>query len=409
MSRSIDLLNKVKINGKEFIAAKYKGIPFYVESSTTDDGRKIKVNELPSTSQIFEDTGRATNTISCAGYFLDYGDVYSAIDQYEIAMETWNGSEGVGELIHPYRQGVLTARSGTTQATDNLKAGIVKFSIIFYIEKTTPQEKEYIVYDNEIDTETTSIIDSLNEEFKEFFSVINKPQQIYNSAIDATRDVLSVIENLKTGLRETAGYKDKLFQLQQNIGVIVLDAESLANSLIDLLTFAPSNTVSDTVMMDNNFNISYVQKTEELNGIIATTTSQQQDTNNTQLNQLLTVTALTEVSKYSKTIELDSVVDANSLITDINDAYNNLINNTLNFDLFEKVQNLQTLTINNLELRAKELPSIRVYETSSTTTVFNLTQRFYGNDNSSAEDIVERNNIEHPMFIAGETEIEVLV
>lgn len=406
--RSIELLNKVKINGKDFIAAEYKGVPFYVESSTTADGRKINVTETPDGTPIYQDTGRSTPTIDCTGYFLDHGVLKSAIEQYENAMRIWNNSEGAGELIHPQRQGVLLARSGTTPANDDLKSGIVRFSINFYIERVKTVEKTAINYKNLIAEQNKSILQSLQDGMNDFFSVINKPQSVFDAAIDSTREVLNTIETLKDGLRKTAGYRDKLLQLQQNLDVIVLNAQSLGESLINLVTYTPYEP-SSRLMISDNLAISKTKKSELETGLITDETTQQIESNNTQLNNIITVGALTEISKYSTEIKLDSVSNASELIKDINDSFNNLMENTTDFELFNQVQRLLTYTIDSLELRAKGLPSVREYKTPETTSIFNVTQSFYGDNNDKASDILTRNNIIHPMFIPGDKDLEILV
>ena len=103
------------------------------------------------------------------------------------------------------------------------------------------------------------------------------------------------------------------------------------------------------------------------------------------------------------------MADASELIRDINESFNNLMENTTNFELFNQVQKLLTYTIDSLELRAKGLPAIREYKTPETTSIFNITQSFYGDNHDKAAEILKRNGIIHPMFIPSDVELEILV
>lgn len=409
MSLYTDQLNKVKINGKELAACQYKGISFFKETASFSDGRRIVTDEYPNSDDpSYQDINRLPRVYEITGYFLDFGNLLSALDQYDDAVKTWNETPGAGTLIVPEIRSVLKARSGIMPATIGKQSAIIRFSITFYIETQEVQKLNPIFYKKQIIDQNTSILASLKAGMEEFFDVINKPQSVYNSAIDATRDTLDLIETAKDGLRKTAGYVDKLNQLKQNVGLIVLNAGSLADQLIDLLTYIPETLTSASTLLNDGLNLSATEKNNVSTGTIPTDISLQEQINNEQLNQVTTVAGLTQIAQYSTDIELTSTDDTTALIETIKDSFYNLMQDTTNFALYDQVQRLLTLTVDSLELRLKELPSIRTFEVNGTTTALNLSQDIFA-DYESAEDIIERNNIQHPMFVPSNSTIEVLV
>ncbi len=70
----------------------------------------------------------------------------------------------------------------------------------------------------------------------------------------------------------------------------------------------------------------------------------------------------------------------------------------MNYELVDLVNELLDLTVDNLEVISKGLPTITLIPIKGTTTVFNVTQDVY-NDYEQADDVIARNKIKHPMFI----------
>lgn len=409
MSLYGDQLNKVSINGIEASAGSYKGVAFFVENSSGTDGRRIQTNEFPNQDKpIFEDVGRVSNIISVTGYFLDYGENVSAIEQFESAKKAWSESAGAGTLIHPQRQSILQARCGVITDTNTKTNSIVKFSAEFFVEEEVPQLPKTINFKNKILGQNQTLLDTVLNTFESVFDTINKPQSVIKAAINSARDVLTVIEAAKNGLRQTAGYIEKLRQLEQNIALIIDDVGSLGEQLIDLIVYKPANAVSESILINDGFSLASAPTTQVATGVVPTADIQTQDRNNQQLNQLVTVAGLTVISENSLDVEIESVQQSNELIQSINDTFDSLTQNTLDYEVFERVQELKTTVIDALELRTRELPAIRIYNINETTTALNVSADLY-NTYLYSDDIINRNNVKNPFFIESGSSLEVLI
>jgi len=409
MSTSIDVLNRVKINGIDAVAGSYKGIPFFIKSSSGSDGRRIQVNNYPSQdTPIFEDVSRDTRTINCNAFFLDDGDKNSAIEQFEKARKTWSESIGVGELIHPERQSILQAWCSSISDNNSNVNSIVEFTIKFFISEEKPKIPKKPSFKNSILSQNKSLLDAVLDSFENGFKTINQPQSVIKSAINATRDVLKVIETAKNGVRSTAGYFEKLRQLEQNIGVIIDDAQSLGTQIIELVVYEPTETVNNSVLLNDGFSMASAEPTEIATGTIETVDTIIERNNNKQLNQIQTVSSLTVISQNVLDVNIDSVQGANDLIENIINTFDGLMENTEDYEVFEKVQLLKTTVVDYLEQASKELPTVREYNLPQTTTAFNISASLY-NTYARTDDIINRNNISNPFFVESGSTLEVVV
>ncbi len=99
-----DGIRKVIVNGIEYVGASFRGVPFFVESVEDSGGRRVVVHEFPLRDDPFvEDLGDGSQGFRFDGYVI--GDDYLA--QRDQLIEACRKA-GPGELVHPYR-GVFTA------------------------------------------------------------------------------------------------------------------------------------------------------------------------------------------------------------------------------------------------------------------------------------------------------------
>lgn len=94
-----DDLRRVTIDGREFVGASFRGVPFFVESAELTSGRRAVVHEFPLRNDPFvEDLGRRARTFRIDGYVI--GDNY--LVQRDALLAALEDEAGPGELVHPY-------------------------------------------------------------------------------------------------------------------------------------------------------------------------------------------------------------------------------------------------------------------------------------------------------------------
>lgn len=123
-----DDLRRVNFAGRSLIGASFRGVPFFVDSSERSGGRRLVVHEFPLRDDAFvEDLGRAARKFPVAGYVI--GDDY--LTQRDALLAALEDEEGPGQLVHPY-YGVKRAICATVQVhEERASGGMAHFAIEF--------------------------------------------------------------------------------------------------------------------------------------------------------------------------------------------------------------------------------------------------------------------------------------
>jgi prophage DNA circulation protein len=121
-------LRRVNVDGRQLIGASFRGVAFLVDSTERGGGRRAVVHEFPLRDDPFvEDLGRRARTFRVDGYVL--GDDY--LTQRDALLAALEDTDGPGELVHPYygvRRAICTTVS--TRETRS-EGGIAMFAIEF--------------------------------------------------------------------------------------------------------------------------------------------------------------------------------------------------------------------------------------------------------------------------------------
>lgn len=113
---------------KVYLPGSYKGVPFEVESASSEHGRRGDEGEFPwGETTGYVDMGRRIRTYSITGFYRNNNHVLST-DALIAAIE----SPGPGPLVHPTR-GLINAACKSIQVDDNIQqeAGMTRFTAEF--------------------------------------------------------------------------------------------------------------------------------------------------------------------------------------------------------------------------------------------------------------------------------------
>jgi len=123
-----DELRRVDFNGRSFIGASFRGVPFFVDVSERSGGRRVVMHSFPGREDPYaEDLGRKTRSFRVDGYVL--GDDYLA--QRDALLEALEGVEGPGELKHPYHGVRIAICSSLSVRESKSDGGMATFAIDF--------------------------------------------------------------------------------------------------------------------------------------------------------------------------------------------------------------------------------------------------------------------------------------
>lgn len=124
-----DELRRVRLaDGRELIAASFRGVPFFVQRSERTGGRRTVTHEFPLRDEPYiEDLGRAAATFAVEGYVI--GDDY--LQQKAALLEALE-TAGAGELVHPYWGTHQAICDGSLRVSETRRdGGMALFTVVF--------------------------------------------------------------------------------------------------------------------------------------------------------------------------------------------------------------------------------------------------------------------------------------
>lgn len=215
-------LRRVTVGGRKLIGASFRGVAFFVESSERGGGRRAVVHEFPLRDDPFvEDLGRSARTFRVDGYVI--GDDY--LTQRDTLLVALEDMEGPGELVHPYygvRSAICTSVSVREAKTDG---GMATFSIEFAETPTqVPVPIEAVDSTEQVAASADTAIAATKAEFVEKYDPDGLPSFALESAATA---LTKATASLKSTLSPVTRATQELAQMNGQIASITTQASSL--------------------------------------------------------------------------------------------------------------------------------------------------------------------------------------
>ncbi len=173
-------LRRVAIGGRELIGASFRGVPFFVETGDRTGGRRAVVHEFPYRDDPFvEDLGRKARPFRIEGYVV--GDDYMA--QRDALLDALENVAGTGELVHPSYGVLRVVCLNATVRESKTEGGIATFAIDF-IETPTqaPVPTEVVDATDEVSASADTALLAVESEFVEDFDHTGLPSFGLDSA-----------------------------------------------------------------------------------------------------------------------------------------------------------------------------------------------------------------------------------
>jgi prophage DNA circulation protein len=241
-------LRRVSIDGKQLVGASFRGVPFLVESSERSGGRRVQVHEFPLRDDPFaEDLGRKARTFRIDGYVI--GDDYlTKRDALQVALED---VAGPGELVDPFH-GVKRAMCvGLTVRSTRAEGGIAMFAIEFTeTPAQAPVPVEVVDGAEQVADHADVAITATSAELVEQYSVTGLPAFAIESAETAMTLLAEAMERLLapavTTAQELASLTGRVALLTAQVsslvrapGEIVGEIQAVITGLSDTIEAAP--------------------------------------------------------------------------------------------------------------------------------------------------------------------------
>lgn len=375
--------------------ASFRGALFYVDTIDGTYGRRSVTHEYPDRDKPYtEDLGRKAREFTVSAYAV--GSEYQSIrDALISACE----APGAGQLVHPYKGRMTVCCTALTVRESRKDGGYCEFSITFVEDGASTFPSAIINLVRSTAAAAGLTIEAARADFLDVFLIPKLPQFVRDELAAVTSLILNPLNSVINASNEFA---DGWTALQNDINDLIQQPDLLADRIISSIrrvTGGGNDAGSSSV---------YRQLTNIGATIppVAVTTSTRQIQSNSQqaLIDLTERVALACNCELAAGFAFDSYQAAEAerglLLSEIDDK-----SDTSPDDVYDSLLGLRTQIARAIP--APGLPEIRTIRIRTTIPAIVQAYRLYG-DASKADDLISRNQIRHPGFVAGGTDIEVL-
>ncbi len=387
--------------------AKFRGVPFFVESAEMTGGRKGPVHEYPFKDEPFkEDLGQAARSFPVEGFVLGL-EYMAAREALVEALEKF----GPGELVHPYYGTRRVAVENYRVRESANEGGVARFSIQFVETPAKPAQPSAIADAKaKMAASAAAASAAVGAEFNAQYS----PGTVLSS-VTAGLGAASVAMEGVLGTVRMEG--QALARLKRAVGVLASDAASLAEVPADLLAaqieifedladglIAASSALdpfSPCLAVLSLYSFDPGERPP------ATTSSRIQERAcfdaSRYLVQRLAIIYASLIAVEQVFPSYDDAIRTRVAITDLLDAQVELVAD----DVYPALLQLRADLVKAVPGDALELARLVSHTPAQTVPSLVLAHRLYGNLDLEA-DVIARNQIRNPVFVRGGVELEVL-
>lgn len=395
-----------------YLQGSFRGVKFFTRNHQTAGGRRLVNHVYPlRDNKDYEDLGRSEKPFNMSAYVVDdnyYGqrnDLIAALD-----------APGPGKLVHPYL-GVWNVVVDTWSESEATEQGrVANFDITF-------KEQELIqltvVIPNTgalVAAAKKSFLEKLLAFFEEAYDIVSKPISALEDVTETIDKALDVVDAIKKVANTQAEFKQAISNLKGKLIELRMSGKILGAAFSDIVNFgtdATSNLVFGVTAADalqqygemENLKLFDDEPVVDSPGDI----SMQPDYPSFQVQKLVTHCSLAAKIGLSSEIPFDSAEAAENLEASLFEDIDEVLNgNFIDDEMYAALRQCKAAVRQDLELRAINLPRLVNFQTVETSNVLQIANEIYG-DLEEVEDIVKRNNIQHPGFISGARTIQVRV
>lgn len=408
--------------------ASFRGVPFFVESSSANLSRRTTVHEFPGREDVLvDDMGRGPDRFQIKAYVVG-ADFDTARDALEAALLT----PGAGTLVHPTRGRMSVAIEGEVQAAESrTRLGIADFS--FTVVRVTPGALSATPSTGStLNTAANTVSIAAGKRFTSAFSVLGLPSGFTESAIARVKDAGAALDTARSAISGALGIADSVSGALEDFAE---DAESLVNDPALLLgnfqdiaedvlrageraykaARGAANAVVDVASMATNRRTS--RQTLAASATMqaiggddapiseATELSARESSNRKELTSMIRASSLAAISRAAAGLPFTSRQEATAA-SDLIGAQIEDASEFVDDDTYVAMQNMRVALSAHLASVASTLPEIRTYTVIDDVSVTMLAHWLYG-DARRADEIEARNSIRNPALIPAGTTLEV--
>lgn len=384
----------------------FRGVPFYWQRSDAEVGRRIAWHEYPLRDDAYpEDLGLAPREFTLdvivigANYMADR-------DRLITALET----PGSGTLVHPTYGAMRVSLNGRPRISESTsEGGMARFSLPFRIAGDNKYPAASTAAGTIVADQAVAARSAVQAGFARRFTVAVRPAYVASAAVELANDLLNLSRSLAAVVPAGLG-SASLFADIQALGTglaalvrVPVDLAAQSMSLIASLGTLSSDPLSIIGLYRGMFDFGSGLQPVPL----TTGNRRQQADNQAAFVELVTTTAVIEACAASADVEFTSNQDAQQLRDELVERLD-LLMETAEDDIYNALLDLRHAVIADIHTRGTDLARIVSYTPVATLPALVVAYQIYG-DATQCDNLVARNHIRHPGFVAGGAPLEVLI
>lgn len=403
MSWREDLRRVTHADGRQLVGASFRGVPFFVESGERSGGRRAVVHEFPLRDDPFvEDLGRRARTFRVEGYVV--GDDY--LEQRDALLEALEDVSGPGELVHPYHGARRAICVSVAVREARADGGMAALSMEFAEAPVqTPVPTEVVDEAEQVDESADEAVTASEAELVDQYDTDDLPAFALESAETA---LVSAVEGLAAALAPIVTDSQELAELSGRVELLTARASSLVRQpaevlgeframltgLVETIEDAPAGVLDallDAYLVDLGTTV-----------VATTSTRARELANQTALIGGLRRVIAIEAGRLAPLVSYTSIEEAlaaRDLVGDILEEQASAAGDTA----YPALVDLRSKVLRAVP-GSSQLAHIATVTRKTAVPSLVLAYQLYGSVDNEA-DIIARNGIRHPGFIAGELKV----
>lgn len=378
----------------------FRGYKFFIQSYESTFGRKSVEHEFPLQDiAVSQDFGRLKRTYSIEAYVL--GDDY--LLQRDLLIQACEVA-GPGSLYHPY-YGLLNVIAKPVKVREvNSETRICYLSFEFIeVKENLLNPIRIIDPKSNLLSIQSSVMDAANQAFLKVYKIVNAPFAVVKQANRALSSAFSIIEGSKKLASSFPEFQRELKKAKDGIVRLLFSPVEMSKFLIDLVSFGSDSDTYDEASADKKF-----KELIAMGKSIPVTTQQTEspsDSINLFMKQISVISAANFVISFPYSSYDQAVLVRNTVVDEIN---NIILTIGIDDNLYSDFQDLREAVVRYNNEVASNLSQLVSLEIPISLPAIVLSNDLYGVTDKE-QDILNRNEVDHPGFIPGNKPIEVVL
>lgn len=390
----------------ELRPASFRGVEFFIDVSQKSLGRRAVLHEFPNRETPYtEDMGRVAEGFEIEGHVL--GDDYFEAKRN---LERVFNKNGPGELIHPY-YGSKFVQIGPVNFTEATRQGaILSFTAKFFEAGDNRFPKGVNDKAAVLEAATDNALAEIKNEFDNNFSIAGLPGFAVDSARDAVALAQETFDEVTKTFADIADATAELAFSTRNLVAEVNDLlqapSQLSQRLLD--SFSLMEDAFSRAEAKANAHSAFFNFGDESDPVDGDTPIRQAERKNQdQFNNFMRRVAAVKSANTAQAGDYASFDDAEAARVEITAVIEEQIRESGDTELYQSLIDVNAALVEALPDVDADLPNVKEYKVEDTTASLLVAYDLF-EDPDQEQDIIDRNDISHPGFIAAGTTLEVL-